>query len=178
VVNGNDVAGNVSGTSMSGSTTLSPGCHTVAVSAEVSDEDGGTGTGGPTTETLDVYTVSFLAPIRDDVRNVAKYGNVVPVKVQLGSSCTAGTTITTESLFLTIVRGDATTDDSVNDDSVVVATSVSNADSGTQMRVSDGKYIYNLSTKTMTQGQDYTIRVRWGSATGPIIARALIMAKK
>jgi hypothetical protein len=178
VVDGADVAGNISGTSMTGSVTLDPGCHTIEAVAQVSDHDGGVGDSDATTRTVDVYTASFMAPIRDDVRNLAKYGNVVPVKVQLGSNCSPGTTVTTESLYLTIVQGDATQDDTVNDDTVVVATSVSNADTGTQMRVSDGKYIYNLSTKTMTMGKDYTIRVRSGSATGPIILRALIMTKK
>ncbi len=179
VVDGTDYAGTVSGTSMTRSVTLEPGCHTISVVAQVSDEDGGTGTSSATTQTIDVYASSFLAPIRDDVRNIAKYGNVVPVKVQTISSCGSGVTSTSTPLFLTIAQGqDALLDDSVDDSSTVVATSVSNADSGTQMRVADGKYIYNLTTKSMSAGKDYTIRVRSGSPTGPIILRALFQPKK
>ena len=61
---------------------------------------------------------------------------------------------------------------------VIVAESVSSADSGTQMRVNGGGYIYNFSTKTLTAGQDYTIRIRVGSTTGTIIAKALFQPKK
>ncbi len=52
------------------------------------------------------------------------------------------------------------------------------ADTGTQMRVNGGDYMYNFSTKTLTAGQDYTIRIRVGSPTGPIIQRALFQPKK
>ncbi len=61
---------------------------------------------------------------------------------------------------------------------VIVAESVSNADTGTQMRINGGGYIYNFTTKNLTQGQDYTIRIRVGSTTGPIILRALFQPKK
>jgi hypothetical protein len=46
------------------------------------------------------------------------------------------------------------------------------------MRLGGGGYIYNLSTKTMQQGKEYTIRIREGSAVGPIILRALFQPKK
>ena len=61
---------------------------------------------------------------------------------------------------------------------MIVAESVSNADTGTQMRVNGGGYMYNFTTKNLTQGQDYTIRIRVGSTTGPIILRALFQPKK
>ena len=60
---------------------------------------------------------------------------------------------------------------------MIVAENVSNADTGTQMRVNGGGYIYNFTTKTLTQAQDYTIRIRVGSTTGPIILRALFQPK-
>ena len=60
----------------------------------------------------------------------------------------------------------------------LVAESVSNADSGTQMRLSGGGYIYNFSTKKMTAGKDYTIRIRDGSTVGPIVLKALFQPKK
>jgi hypothetical protein len=46
------------------------------------------------------------------------------------------------------------------------------------MRMSGGVYMYNLGTKSLTQATDYTLRVRNGSATGPIIAKALLQPKK
>ena len=55
----------------------------------------------------------------------------------------------------------------------MLAESVSSADTENQMRLSGGQYLYNLSTKGMTQGRDYTIRVRVGSSTGTIINGAL-----
>ena len=84
---------------------------------------------------------------------------MVPIKVELASSCSPGTTITTPNLFITIAQGDV---DDVEPDAtpVIIAESVSNADTGTQMRVNGGGYIYNFSTKTLTKGKDYTIRIR------------------
>jgi hypothetical protein len=70
------------------------------------------------------------------------------------------------------------TDDAVDDSPNVVVESVSNADSGTQMRVSGGMYLYNLSTKGLKQATDYTLRVRSGSSTGPVILKALLQPKK
>lgn len=65
------------------------------------------------------------------------------------------------------------TDDSIDDTPNLVAESVSNADTGTLMRTSGGMYIYNPSTKSLSAGNDHTLRVRLGSSTGPIILRAL-----
>lgn len=178
-VDGNSVAGTVTGTSMSGSTVLAPGCHTVTARATVSDEDGGSTTSDAagSAADLDVYAVSFQAPIRDDVRNVAKYGNVVPVKVLAVSSCT-GLPATSTPLSIQLIKGNVTDDVTVDDSNAAVTESVSSADSGTQMRVADGKYIYNLSTKGLTTGSDYTIRIRSGSTTGPIVLRALLSTRK
>jgi len=54
----------------------------------------------------------------------------------------------------------------------------SNADTDNQMRVNGGGYQYNLSTKSLQAGKDYTIRVRLDSSTGPIILAALFQPKK
>jgi VCBS repeat-containing protein len=180
-VDGTTVAGTVSGMTLGATTELSPGCHTISATATVSDEDGGTTTSsaGSSGSGVDVYAVSFQAPIRDDARNVAKYGNVVPVKVLVTSSC-SGLPVTTTPLSIQLVKGNVTNDVTVDDSNAAVTESVSNADSGTQMRVADGKYIYNLSTKGLTIGSDYTIRIRVGtsSTTGTIILRALLSTKK
>jgi hypothetical protein len=114
--------------------------------------------------------------IRDNERNIAKYGNVVPVKLALTSTC-SGATITTPNLFLTYVEGNVG-DDQRDGSANVVAESVSNADTDNQMRLSGSQYMYNLTTKGMQAGKDYTVRVRVGSSTGPVIKSALFQPKK
>jgi hypothetical protein len=46
------------------------------------------------------------------------------------------------------------------------------------MRVSDGFYIYNFSTKPLTTGKDYTLIVRLDTASGPIIQQAVLRTSK
>ncbi len=157
-----------------------PGCYSVEVTMWVTDKDGASSdhvvrTGF--TALVDIYAASFKAPIKNNERNIAKYGNVVPIKVELASSCFPGTTITTADLYITIAMGNVA--DVVPDSTPeYIAESVSNADSGTQMRVNGGGYIYNFTTKNLKKGQDYTIRVRLGDPlTGPIILRALFQPK-
>jgi hypothetical protein len=155
---------------------LAPGCYTLTVTATITDDDTGSGQETTTATSIDVFVASFQAPIKDNERNIAKYGNVVPVKVILASSCHAGTTNTSAVLHISIAQGNITGD--VPDGTpTIVAESVSNADTGTQMRVADSRYIYNLSTSKMLKGKDYTILIRAGSASGTIIARALFQPK-
>jgi hypothetical protein len=143
-------------------------------------DDGGTSDAQPIATAFvgDALQARFNAPIKGDERNLAKYGSVVPVKVELESQCSPGTTVTTAQLHITIANGDDNLDPSAVEE--ITATSVSNADVGTQMRVSGGGYIYNLSTKGMGTGttKEYTIRIRYGDATGPILLRALFQLKK
>ena len=168
-----------SGTALD-SYTAAPGCYTVEVTMWVTDKDGASSDHAVRngfTPLVDIYTPSFKAPIKNNERNIAKYGNVVPIKVELASNCSPGTTVTSPVLHITIALGNVA--DVVPDATpVIVAESVSNADTGTQMRVNGGGYIYNFTTKNLTQGQDYTIRIRVGSTTGPIILRALFQPKK
>ena len=49
------------------------------------------------------------------------------------------------------------------DDTNIVAESVSSADTGNLMRLNGGGYIFNLTTKGLTQGTDYAVRIRTGS---------------
>jgi len=46
------------------------------------------------------------------------------------------------------------------------------------MRLSGSQYMYNLTTKGMQAGKDYTVRVRVGSSTGSVIKSALFQPKK
>ena len=64
------------------------------------------------------------------------------------------------------------------EDNNPVAESVSAADNGQQMRVVDGGYIYNLSTKSLSQNTDWAVRVRLGATDGPIILQAVLYPKK
>ena len=159
---------------------LAPGCYSITAEMSVTDDDTGTDTTTRTSgaSSIDFYDAEFRAPIKENVRNIAKYGNVVPVKVELMSMCVPGSTITNRTLHVTIVLGDQTdnANDTVSD--TMIAESVSGADNGTQMRVNGGGYIYNLSTRGMIKDNEYTVRIRDGSSAGPIILKALFMPKK
>ena len=163
--------------SATSSRTLANGCHTISVVGYAVDDDGGTSLGRVITATssADAYVVSFQSPIKDNERNVTKYGNVVPVKVQVNSSCN-GAAITSPAIYITLVKGSY---DSVDDGTNVLATSVSSADTGNQMRPSGSGYIFNLSTNGLQQGSDYTIRLRVGDPlNGTIIQQAVLQPKK
>ncbi|HEX7066942.1 MAG TPA: PKD domain-containing protein, partial [Candidatus Limnocylindria bacterium] len=162
---------------------LDPGCYSIEVAMFVTDKDGGVSE--PATwnlgTALDFYTASFDAPIKLNYRNVAKWGNVVPVKVTLASMCVPGTTLTTANLHITIVSGNQVEDLSDSAPDALIATSQGNPSTGTQMTVQAGGYHYNLNTKTMDKNtREYTIRVRDGSASAasPVILRALLELKK
>ena len=100
----------------------------------------------------------------------------MPIKVDLASSCTGALT-TTPVLHITIALGNAT-DIEPDLSPVIVAESVSNADTGTQMRINGTGYMYNLTTKNLQQGKDYTIRILRRKHERPIIAKALFQPKK
>jgi hypothetical protein len=164
------------GTASENTTRLLAGCGALSMVVTVTDDDAGSAQTTVYAITNDVYTASFQAPIKDTERNIAKYGNVVPIKVNVLSSCT-GAPVTGLTLHITIANGNV---DDVQPDATpeIVAESVSNADTGTQMRPYGNGYIYNFSTKQLKAGQDYTIRIRSVSTSGAIIAKALFQPKK
>jgi hypothetical protein len=155
--------------------TLNVGCYNLTVTGVAKDDDGGQSS--PLTiysNPASVYAKGFRPPIMDNERNIVKYGNVVPVKVLLTNPCT-GASVTNVSLYITTVQGAGS---EVIESTNAVAESVSAADTGSQMRIADGMYIYNLATKSLTQGKDYTVRVRLGAVDGPIILAAVLQPKK
>jgi hypothetical protein len=143
--------------------TFAPGCYTLSVTGKVTDDDGA----DSNTVTLasnqqfPVYSVGFLPPIVDGERNIVKYNNVVPVKVSVTNPCTNA--LVSVNLFVSYYQGDG---DAVDSTPVDVATSVATPDGTSgQMRPADGFYIFNFSTKPLTAGLDYTIRI-WKDAIG------------
>ena len=156
--------------------TFAPGCFNLTVTGTAKDDDGGTS--APLAIHSDsstaVFARGFRPPIMDNERNIAKYGNVVPVKVVLTNTCT-GATVTNVPLFITIAKG---VGDEAIEDTNLIAESVSAADSGSQMRTADGMYIYNLSTKSLQQNTNYTIRIRPYSTATPYILQAVLYPKK
>jgi VCBS repeat-containing protein len=158
--------------------TLNPGCYpNLTVTGTAVDDDGGSSAPLPlyssNTQTS-VHGKAFRPPIMDNERNIAKYGNVVPVKVQLTNSCTGGTD-TNVTLYITLAKG---VGDEAIEDTNVIAGSVSSADTGSQMRVVDGMYMFNLSTKNLSANTNWTVRVRLGSTTGPVLLQAVLYPKK
>ncbi len=155
---------------------LNPGCYNLTVTGTAKDDDGGTS--APlaiySNSATSVHTPGFRPPIMDNERNIAKYGNVVPVKVTLTNTCT-GATVTNASLYITLAKG---VGDEAVEDTNVIAESVSAADTGSQMRTADGMYIFNLSTKNLSANSDWTIRVRLGSTAGPVLLQAVLYPKK
>ena len=100
---------------------------------------------------------AFQAPIQDGVRNIVKQGNVIPVKLLL-TNCT-GQPVLGRTLSIGYVQGDVY-DDADAGRPRACPDSVSNADTTGFMRQVDGKYMYNLATKTMKVNLPYTVVIR------------------
>ena len=175
------VAGTVSESSGSGSASnsliLGPGCYTLRADVTVTDDDTGSGTNFGSGAAFDAYDVQFRPPIKDDVRNIAKAGSTVPVKVVINKFCGGAGTVTSLDLYLAVANGAAASEVLDPDLNVVQDAGASN-DNGLKFRVADGGYIYNFSTKGLSNNSDYTLRVRVGSATGPIIKTAVLRTQK
>jgi hypothetical protein len=167
-----DATGNASDTRK-----LDPGCYSgLTITGTAKDDDGATSAplAIPVSSSTTVYGKTFKPPIIDNERNIAKYGNVVPVKVVLTNPCTDAT-VTDPVLYITLAEG--VLDDAVEGDNIVVE-SVSAADTGQRMRIVDGFYMYNLSTRSLKANTNYTIRIRLNSTTGPVIMQAVLYPKK
>jgi hypothetical protein len=157
------------------------------VNCSVTDKDGLT-TRGSFKITVAAYvppntcdlTGTFLAPIKDGSRNIVKLGNVIPVKVSV-TDCN-GNAVTNRTLSIRVASGVADPQD-VEGESATISTSVASADTTGVMRLADGHYMYNLATKSLSGGFDYTIWVKdttggvpWNTA--PVVGTAVIQPKK
>jgi hypothetical protein len=160
---------------------LAPGCYAIQVEMFVTDDDSGVSDSRFVNlgSNVDFPDASFRAPIMGTERNIAKWGNVVPIKVVLTSICVPGAQLTTPPLYVTAVKTSGA-DDLTPDDTNVVVENVNNPDTNQRMRNVDSMYMYNLATKNngFAVGVDYTIRIRAGNIGGPIILKALFQPKK
>ena len=124
------------------------------------------------------YTATFLAPIKDGVRNIVKLNNVIPVKLRI-TDCN-GVVVTDERLAIRVV-GNILDANDIEDGSEVIPTSVSGADTTGVMRTVDSHYMYNMSTKGLKDGFPYTIiisEINDDGTLGPRVQTAVIQPKK
>jgi len=134
-------------------------------------------------------TAKFQPPFKDNaelglgMRNIVKAGNVVPVKLSLLDCNNAF--VGGKTLAIKVFSGVLDASDVEDGSTALITESVSSADTTGFMRQVDGQYIYNLSTKSLTTGKDFTIAVKdltapgstWETA-GTRLASAVIQTKK
>jgi hypothetical protein len=128
------------GTSFAGSHLYVPGTYTVQISA--GDGDGGTDAESLAGAVSHLYETSgLLEPVNPDGSSTFRLGSTVPLKIQV-TDCD-GVLVTSATPDVNLVKVDAAApDDDVNE---VISSSA--ADDGDNMRWSEDKHIFNLSTK-------------------------------
>jgi hypothetical protein len=105
-------------------------------------------------------------------RSVFKLGSTVPLKFFL--ACPSGP-VTNANATFSITKVDSMPDGSVNESPVDLP-----ASSGNQFRLADatsGQYIFNLSTKPLTQGT-YNLKVNLGDGSDPLVTQVMFDLKK
>lgn len=101
-----------------------------------------------------------LQPINADGSSVFKQGSTVPVKFNL-TGASAGITNLQAKLYLSQVN-------TVDPTAANEADSTSAADTGNTFRYSGGQYVFNLSTKNLSQGTWY-LRIDLGDGASHIV---------
>jgi hypothetical protein len=96
----------------------------------------------------------FQQPINADGTSVFKSGSTIPVKFRLSGASVTATNLDARLYWTKISNGVAGTE------TEAVATSA--ASEGNQFRYSDGQYIFNLNTKSMSGEGTYQLRVDLG----------------
>lgn len=137
-----------------------------SISVTLRDDDGGTDTASTTHETLNIPS-GILQPINTGTsRSQFKLGSTVPVKITV-TSC-AGQSVGTLLPAVSIVRLDSDPNDP---DTVVETPYTATPTNGQNMRYDSvaQQYIYNLSTKNLTQGT-WKVSVDDGSFAEPVTA--------
>lgn len=156
--NGGPLSAERSATAQLTQTYDSCGVYTESVEAEDKDGD----LSAAATASVSVFDGDWHGAIKPAMRNLVQKGRVIPVQIRI--TCD-GTPIGGLTPSITLLKGDYVPEVDDSDAEVVVAASVSGADTTGVMRPVDGGYIYNLLIpKDSISGQKYTIRVRpWGS---------------
>jgi hypothetical protein len=155
----------------SSSRDFAPGCFNSPVTVRVSDDDGGY-FDHTYASSINAYTVTWDAPLKDGQRNVVKKGNVIPAKLHIVDCL--GNSVTDRTLSIRVVAGIVDPED-IAEGTGEIPTSVSGADTTGYMRQVDSKYMYNLNTKDLSVNMPYTIVVRDGTL---LVATAVIQPKK
>ena len=117
----------------------------------VTDDDGGTDS-DTINHTVNNIPSGILPPVNSNGTSVFKHGSTVPVKITV-TGCSG--IVSTISPQVTVVKLANGTESPPNE--AIISTS--NADTGTQMRYSDGQYIYNLATKSLSTPATYRVKV-------------------
>ncbi len=128
----------------------------------------------PTTFKVNVaYSWSnFLQPINvpPATQSVFKLGSTVPVKFQLTGASSGITDGTFYLKYFYLGAGDG-----LGDQEAVATTT---GTTGTQFRYSEGQYIYNWSTKSVSKPGNYELRVYSDAAGTVLLGKVAIEIKK
>jgi hypothetical protein len=129
---------------------------------KVQAKDKNDGVSDPVSAGVNVYDGGWHGAIKPAMRNMVQKGRVVPVQIRVGCE---GERLLGLTPKIQLIAGDLDPDTEPNDEAVLIATSVSGADTTGEMRPTDDGYIYNLQIpNNATAGQKFTVRVRpWGS---------------
>lgn len=161
-----------SGTGTVGATHSFATIGTYSATVTVTDDNGGSGSLATNTLLAGYKTGGILQPINPGPpTSIFKWGSTIPVKIQI-TNCN-GSTPTNLSLYITIASISGNTP-AFGDQEV---SSTSAADTGNLMRFSSPQYIYNLYTKTPyfpDPTATYSLKIRFGSSSGPVVASAVI----
>ena len=152
------------------------GCIAGGVSVVITDDDAGTDSYVfATPGSLNRYVTTWMAPVKDGMRNVVKHGNVIPLKIRVVDCL--GNPATGKTLTVGVVNGVVTAND-IEDGTVVIQQTESvGAHTDGIMRYVDSHYMYNLATKPLKVGLPYTVVIR-EQGTNNLVTTAVIEPKK
>jgi len=107
----------------------------------------------------------FQQPINTDGTSVFKSGSTIPVKFRLSGASAVATNLDARLYWSKLSNGVAGTE--------TEPVSTSAASEGNQFRYSDGQYIFNLNTKSMSGEGTYQLRVDLGDGVSHTVIVSL-----